>query len=121
MGKFGLYEKACLGAKVNHLEWKENLGKWLVRTNAGDCFHAHYVVTNFGLFTQPKLPFVPGLEKFNGHMFHISRWDYDYTGGNSRGELTKLTNIRVAIIGIGTTAVQVVPHFGEHAKELFVF
>jgi len=121
MEKYGLYKKACLGAKVETLEWKEGIGKWMIRTDIGDCFHARYVVKNFGLFTQPKLPFVPGVDKFKGHMFHTSRWDYGYTGGDSQGGLTKLSNKRVAIIGTGATAVQVVPHLGKHAKELFVF
>ena len=62
---------------------------------------------NFGTFAHPKLPGVPGLEQFQGKMFHTARWDYEYTGGSHAGGLTKLRNKRVALIGTGATAIQV--------------
>ena len=64
---------------------------------------------------------MPGIEEFEGHTFHTSRWDYDYTGGDHSGGLTKLADKRVAIIGTGATAIQSVPHVGAHAKQLYVF
>ena len=70
----------------------------------------------------PKLPGIPGIESFRGHSFHTSRWDYDYTGGDSFGALMeKLKDKRVAIIGTGATAVQAVPHLAKACGELFVF
>ncbi|HVM52486.1 MAG TPA: monooxygenase, partial [Acidimicrobiales bacterium] len=48
-------------------------------------------------------------------------WDYDYTGGDSNGNLDKLGDKRVGIIGTGATAVQAVPHLGEAAQHLYVF
>ena len=54
---------------------------------------------NFGTFTQAKLPRVQGIENFEGEMFHTSRWNYEYTGGSSEGNLEKLGDKRVAIIG----------------------
>ena len=74
-----------------------------------------------GPLHRPKLPGIPGIESFEGHTFHTSRWDYDYTGGDSDGNLTGLADKRVGIIGTGATAVQCVPHLGAGAKELFVF
>jgi cyclohexanone monooxygenase len=70
---------------------------------------------------RPKLPGIPGIETYQGHTFHTSRWDYAYTGGDSSGGLDGLADKRVGIIGTGATAVQCVPHLGEGAKELFVF
>jgi cyclohexanone monooxygenase len=61
------------------------------------------------------------VETFKGHSFHTSRWDYDYTGGDSFGNLTGLADKRVGIIGTGATAVQCVPHLGASAKHLHVF
>ncbi|MFZ9407221.1 MAG: flavin-containing monooxygenase, partial [Burkholderiaceae bacterium] len=58
---------------------------------------------------------------FAGHSFHTSRWDYDYTGGDSYGNLHKLADKRVGLIGTGATAVQCVPHLGAAAQQLFVF
>ncbi|HRD47347.1 MAG TPA: NAD(P)/FAD-dependent oxidoreductase, partial [Caulobacter sp.] len=82
---------------------------------------ARYVVMANGPLHRPKLPGIPGVDSFKGHTFHTSRWDYDYTGGDPMGGLTKLADKRVGIIGTGATAVQCVPHLGEGAKELYVF
>jgi cyclohexanone monooxygenase len=70
----------------------------------------------------PKLPGIPGIERFAGHSFHTSRWDYAYTGGDPHGEaMMGLGDKRVAIIGTGATAVQCVPHLARACKELYVF
>ena len=82
---------------------------------------ARFVVMANGPLHRPKLPGIPGIETYQGHTFHTSRWDYAYTGGDSSGGLDGLADKRVGIIGTGATAVQCVPHLGEGAKELFVF
>ncbi len=70
----------------------------------------------------PKLPGIPGIETFDGHSFHTSRWDYAYTGGDPAGApMDKLADKRVAIIGTGATAVQCVPHLAAACGELVVF
>ena len=74
-----------------------------------------------GPLNRPKLPGIPGIDEFRGHTFHTSRWDYDYTGGDSHGNLDKLADKRVGIIGTGATAIQCIPHLGAAAQELFVF
>ena len=56
-----------------------------------------------------------------GHVFHSARWDYDYTGGDANGGLDKLADKRVALVGTGATGVQLVPHLGRDAKQLYVF
>ena len=82
---------------------------------------ARFVVMANGPLHRPKLPGIPGIESFQGHTFHTSRWDYAYTGGDSEGGLTGLADKRVGIIGTGATAVQCVPHLGATAQELYVF
>ena len=74
-----------------------------------------------GPLNRPKLPGIPGINDFKGHTFHTSRWDYDYTGGSSEGDLNKLKDKRVGIIGTGATAVQCIPHLGEASQSLHVF
>jgi cyclohexanone monooxygenase len=74
-----------------------------------------------GPLHRPKLPGINGIETFGGHTFHTSRWDYDYSGGDARGDLVGLRDKRVAIIGTGATAVQVVPHVARAAAQLYVF
>jgi cyclohexanone monooxygenase len=74
-----------------------------------------------GPLHRPKLPGIPGIQRFRGHSFHTSRWDYAYTGGDCDGNLTGLRGKRVGVIGTGATAVQCVPHLGETAEHLYVF
>ena len=90
-------------------------------TDRGDEFRAQFVAMANGPLNRPKLPGIPGINEFKGHTFHTSRWDYDYTGGDSYGNLHKLKDKRVGIIGTGATAVQCIPHLGESAKQLYVF
>ena len=118
---FNLYETACFQTKVTDLRWDEDIARWIVSTDRNDAIKARFVVMATGPLNRPKLPSVPGIEEFEGHTFHTSRWDYNYTGGDHSGGLTKLADKRVAIIGTGATAIQSVPHVGAHAKQLYVF
>ncbi len=119
--RFDLYKGALFQTEVKELRWDEAASRWTVSTNRGDALRARFVVMANGPLHRPKLPGIPGVESFKGHSFHTSRWDYEYTGGDSNGGLTGLKDKRIGIIGTGATAVQCVPHLGEWAKELYVF
>ena len=119
--KYKLYENACLQTEVTTTTWNEEEKVWIVNTNKGDEIKAKFVVHSNGPLNRPKLPAIKGINDYKGHTFHTSRWDYNYTGGSSDGNLTGLKDKRVAVIGTGATAVQCVPHLGASAKELFVF
>ena len=112
----GLFQTAVTG-----MEWDESAQKWTISTDRGDKFKAQYVVMANGPINRPKLPGIAGINDFEGHTFHTCRWDYGYTGGDTTGGLVGLQDKRVGIIGTGATAVQVIPHLGRWAKELFVF
>jgi cyclohexanone monooxygenase len=118
---FDLYRNACFQTEVTAMRWDDDDQRWIVSTNRGDEMRARYICMASGPLHRPKLPGIPGIESFQGHTFHTSRWDYAYTGGDSDGNLTGLGDKRVGIIGTGATAVQCVPHLGAAAKELFVF
>jgi len=119
---FGLYDKALFSTAVTALEWDAASARWIIHTDRGDAFRARFVAMGTGPLHRPKLPGIPGLESFEGHAFHTSRWDYDYTGGDPNGgKLEKLGDKRVGIVGTGATAVQCIPHLARDAKELFVF
>ncbi len=118
---FGLYDDALLATRVQTIDWQADEAVWAVRTDRGDHLSARFVVLATGPLNRPKLPDVPGLDTFEGHSFHTSRWDYAGTGGSATEPLTGLADKRVGIIGTGATAVQCVPPLAASAKHLSVF
>ena len=117
---FKLYDGALFQTGVTELRWDEDTNRWLVSTDRGDTIRARFVSLASGPLNRPKLPGIPGIRDFKGHTFHTSRWDYDYTGGDSTGGLTKLADKRIAVVGTGATAVQCVPHLAAAAQHLYV-
>jgi cyclohexanone monooxygenase len=118
---FGLYDGALFSTQVREMHWDESLERWRISTDRGDDIKARYVVMAQGSYNRPKLPDIPGIKDFAGHVFHSARWDYDYTGGDANGGLDKLADKRVALVGTGATGVQLVPHLGRDAEQLYVF
>jgi cation diffusion facilitator CzcD-associated flavoprotein CzcO len=119
---YGLYQRALFSTEVTSLEWDEATSRWLIGTDRGDAIRARFVAMGTGPMHRPKLPGIPGLDTFEGHCFHTSRWDYPYTGGSPSGEpMDRLADKRVGIIGTGATAVQAIPHLARDSGELFVF
>jgi len=119
--KYDLYRNACFQTEVTGLEWDEATSRWIVSTSRNDRMKARFVCMSNGPLNRPKLPGIEGIERFQGHTFHTSRWDYAYTGGHPEGDLVGLKDKRVGIIGTGATAVQCVPHLAASAKQLTVF
>ncbi|KAJ5281905.1 hypothetical protein N7478_007277 [Penicillium angulare] len=84
---------------------------------------ARFVVIGAGILNLPKLPNTPGILEYQGEVFHSYRWAYDVTGGSPQKpslSLSKLKDKRVAIIGTGSTGVQLVPQLARSAKHLYV-
>ena len=118
---FGLRDKAIFQTEVTALQWDDETQYWNILTNKNDTLRAKHVIVAKGLLSMPKLPGIKGVLDFQGHTFHTSRWDYDYTGGDSSGNLTNLKGKKVGIIGTGATACQCIPHLAEGAEHLYVF
>jgi cyclohexanone monooxygenase len=117
--EFELYDDALLQTRVTSVEWTEDDQQWVVQTDRSDYVCARFVVMANGNLSKPKLPAVPGVDRFRGHTFHTSRWDYGYTGGSPDNPvLDKLGDKRVGIVGTGATAIQVVPQLGKVARQL---
>ncbi|MCB2079217.1 MAG: NAD(P)/FAD-dependent oxidoreductase [Novosphingobium sp.] len=118
---FGLRENALFHTLIKTLVWDANLNRWHVGTNRGDDIKARFVVLAMGPLNKPKLPGIPGIDDFKGKLFHTARWDYEYTGGEWRNPaLEKLADKKVAIVGTGATAIQVVPYLAKYAKHTYV-
>jgi cyclohexanone monooxygenase len=119
--KFELYRDALFQTEVRSLEWDESRQRWIVTTTRDDEIAARFVVSCTGHYSKPKLPAIPGIESFEGKMFHTSRWDYEYTGGNADGGFTGLKGKIVGVIGTGSTGIQCVPPLAQWAEHLYLF
>ena len=115
--RYNLYELAIFQTTVTSTIWNAEEEMWQLTTDRGDHMKARFVICANGTLSKPKLSKIQGMESFEGHAFHTSRWDYDYTGEDLSGLEDKV----VGIIGTGATAVQAIPGLGAAAKELYVF
>ena len=115
--RYDLYDLAIFQTTVTNTQWNAEEKRWTITTDRGDRMKARFVICANGTLSKPKLARINGMERFQGHSFHTSRWDYEYTGD----DLSNLQDKVVGIIGTGATAVQAVPQLGANAKELYVF
>jgi cyclohexanone monooxygenase len=118
---FDLYRRALFQTKVSRIAWAENSARWTVESDRGDTIRARFVAVGQGPLAKVKLPRIAGIRDFKGRIFHSSRWDYGYTGGDAASKMTELADKRVAVIGTGATAVQIVPRLAEDAAQVTLF
>ncbi|HWL01784.1 MAG TPA: NAD(P)/FAD-dependent oxidoreductase [Microbacteriaceae bacterium] len=109
--RFDLLPRFRLGTRVASAEWQDQDGEWLVTLPDGSAERFRFVISALGLLSNPKHPDWPGLEDFGGIAFHTSDWD----------RAPDLAGKRVAVVGTGSTAVQVVPGIAEDAGHVTVF
>lgn len=112
--KNGVYDRFTFGAEVQRLEWLEAQSCWeitYIRNGETQVVHASAVLTAAGYLTRPVLPDVPGIDSFNGYWCHSAQWKdgYDFTGK------------RLAVVGTGCTAVQVVDRLAPVISSLTLF
>lgn len=128
--KWGLFENGLFRVKAMSMTFDEDKGEWVTKLEsprAGEeskqtTVRSRFAFINTEVLNWPKIPRVPGVNSYKGHVFHTSVWDYEYTGGSERDPRpTNLRDKKVGIVGTGATAIQVVPHLAEWAKELYVF
>ena len=107
--RFGIRPHVKLHHTVTGAEWDEETARWNVETDRGT-FTSRVLVGGMGGLTEPSIPDVPGLDTFEGTMFHSARWDhsYDFTGKT------------VASIGTGASAIQFVPEIAKQVDRLHV-
>ncbi|GAB2908124.1 NAD(P)/FAD-dependent oxidoreductase [Rhodococcus aerolatus] len=109
LDKHGLRERTRLGAEVTGLRWTGD--EWEVSTAAAGTFHAQFVVNASGPLSTPVVPPFPGRDTFAGAQFHTNDWDHS----------VDVTGKRVAIVGSGASAAQVIPAITADVGELHVF
>jgi cation diffusion facilitator CzcD-associated flavoprotein CzcO len=107
----GLEPKIQFGVEVNELVFDETQGIWTLKTKGRKRFQARTVVMASGPLPDHKWPEIRGLDSYEGHKIHSARWDHDYD----------FTGKRVAVIGTGASAVQIVPELVKQAEFVKVF
>ena len=99
-----------LGHELLDARWSEESGRWAVETSRGE-ISARVLIAGMGPLTDPAIPDLPGLDRFEGAVFHTAEWDADHD----------LSGERVAVIGTGASAIQVVPEIQPVVERLSVF
>ncbi|MFJ3232459.1 flavin-containing monooxygenase [Streptomyces sp. NPDC086787] len=107
---FRLRPHLRLGTEVTRMTWDSAELCWDIETTKGS-LRADLVVSATGPLSDPKVPAVPGLDSFPGKVFHSARWDHDY---DLRGK-------RVAMVGTGASAIQIVPAIQPQVAKLTLF
>jgi cation diffusion facilitator CzcD-associated flavoprotein CzcO len=109
--KYGLHNKARFNVRVDGAAFEEDAKLWRITTNNGEALTARHVVDATGVLTHPKRPDIAGVDGFDGITLHTARWDHT----------VDLAGKRVAVIGTGASAVQVIPAIADEVAHLTVF
>jgi cation diffusion facilitator CzcD-associated flavoprotein CzcO len=108
---YGLRPHIRFGQEVEQARFDADAGVWRVRTAAGDTFEAEVLVSGVGQLHKPKIPDIPGLERFAGPRFHSAQWRHD----------VDLAGKRVAVVGNAASAIQFIPQIAPVAGHTEIF
>jgi cation diffusion facilitator CzcD-associated flavoprotein CzcO len=108
--RFDVRGNCVFGADVTAARWDDDARRWHVTTTAGD-FRARVLISAAGALADPTYPDIPGLESFEGTVMHSARWD----------DTHDLSGERIAVIGTGASAVQIVPAIQPRVESVTVY
>jgi 4-hydroxyacetophenone monooxygenase len=115
IAKYGIRDKIRFETEVVAATYDDSRHRWSVRVRGNDgreeALAANAVISAVGQLNRPKLPNIPGIESFRGPWMHSAQWKND----------VNVTGKRVAVIGTGASAFQIVPTIAEQARQLYVF
>ncbi|MCO5230406.1 MAG: NAD(P)/FAD-dependent oxidoreductase [Chitinophagales bacterium] len=106
--KFDLYPNCKFNTFVKDAVFNEDTFTWVVTTQKGEQFEAQFLVSASGGLSNPSYPNIQGLENFQGLAFHSAKWNHQ----------VDLKGKRVAIIGSGASAIQIVPSIVDEVAHL---
>jgi cation diffusion facilitator CzcD-associated flavoprotein CzcO len=107
----GLEPYLRLGTGIVSGQWNEARARWRLVLDSGEEVESQFVISAVGMFGAPVTPDIPGLDAFEGTLFHSLHWNHDH---DLRGE-------RIAVIGSAASAVQFMPEIAPEAEQLHVF
>ena len=108
--KFQLGQHLRYNHEVQSAIWDDAASRWRIESSRGQ-FTADVVVAAVGPLSEPSVPAIPGLDAFPGPHFHSAAWDH----------AVDLTGKRVAVVGTGASAIQLVPRIQPKVAELYLF
>ncbi len=111
VNKYGVRPHMRYGVEVTKTVYDEARNVWVTHTATGQSFTSRYIVSATGFLTLPKMPDVPGLDKFKGKVIHTSRWDHSY---DFKGK-------KVGWIGTGATSIQAIPEIADAVEHMDVY
>jgi cation diffusion facilitator CzcD-associated flavoprotein CzcO len=109
--KYGLRRYIRFGSHVDRAHWDETENRWHVFTKDGREFVAQFVISGAGGLHIPSVPDFPGLDEYTGAAFHSAEWDHS----------VDITGKRVAVIGTGASAIQIVPEIVKDVAALHLY
>ncbi|KKW66313.1 NAD(P)/FAD-dependent oxidoreductase [Mycolicibacterium elephantis] len=109
--KYGLRYKIRFNTKVLAADFDDDANLWHIRTDPGGVITARFLINACGVLITPNFPDIDGVDSFSGVTMHTARWDHTQD----------LTGKRVAVIGTGASAVQVIPEIAPIVERLTVF
>jgi cation diffusion facilitator CzcD-associated flavoprotein CzcO len=109
--KYNVRRYMRFNTTVEGARWDDDAQLWRVALAGGETVSAQFLITATGFLCQPRTPDIPGIDMFNGRIIHTADWDDSYSF-NGR---------RAAVIGTGSTGVQVIPELANEASELTVY
>jgi len=98
--------------RVEKAHWDQDERFWRLTDTSGSTYTSRYLITGIGLLSEPTLPNIPGVKDFKGDGFHTSRWPKEQVSFEGKS---------IGIIGVGATAIQIIPEIAKTAKQLTVF
>ena len=108
--RYGLLEHIRFGHDVTAARWDDPAQRWQIATSQGE-FSARYLIAGTGALAEPSRPAIPGLDRFAGTVMHSAQWDPAWSAAGQR----------VAVIGTGSSAIQIVPAIQPLARSLTLF
>lgn len=109
--KHDLKKYVHFNSTVKNAVWDENLCLWHIHTDDGREYVAEFIISGVGALHIPSVPDIEGLDTFEGSQFHSAEWDTSCS----------LKDKRVAVVGTGASAIQIVPAILDEVSELKLY
>lgn len=106
---WGLSQDVLCNTRVNHVEWEDSSNTWLISTVDGQKFRSTWALAATGTSFKPNIPELKGMDRFKGHIHHSAAWPE---------ETVNLSAKKVAIIGAGSTGIQVMQESAKVASHV---